>query len=81
MVLRAGDGMQCSEPAPPRLAQLSPCPHAYLALQLYEVGDKRELLVTVQLEDPSNPDSTVTVDMTTTLPEGGEPPPCAACWE
>ncbi len=42
-------------------------------MQLYEVGDKRELLVTVQLEDPSNPDSTVTVDMTTTLPEGGEP--------
>ena len=43
-------------------------------LQLYDLGDKRELLVTAQLEDPSNPDSTVTVDMTTTLPEGGERP-------
>lgn len=46
-------------------------------VQLYEVGDKRELLVTAHLEDPSNPDSTVTVDMTTTLPEGGESPLCA----
>ncbi|PRW33076.1 alpha-glucan water chloroplastic [Chlorella sorokiniana] len=38
--------------------------------RLYDLGEKRELLVTAQLEDPSNPDSTVTVDMTTTLPEG-----------
>ena len=53
-----------------QLPPLPSCPSHPLRPQLYAVGDKRELLVSVALEDPANPDSAVTVNMTTTLPQG-----------
>lgn len=50
----------------------SPTPLVSLSLQLYTLGQNRELLVTVASEDASNPDAAVTIGLTTTLPEGGE---------
>lgn len=72
LVLGAQLTMATSEALCCTLQTASPVTGPPFWLQLYDLGDKRELLVTAQLEDPSNPDSTVTVDMTTTLPEGGE---------
>ncbi|KAL4422809.1 hypothetical protein ABPG75_009006 [Micractinium tetrahymenae] len=37
--------------------------------RLYKLGNKMEMLVTVALAEPSNPDSAVTINMTTTLPD------------
>ena len=50
---------------------------AALPLQLYKLGDNRELLVTVNVADPANPESSaVTVDLTTTLPVTGAHTSC-----
>lgn len=58
-----------SPPAPPHPFRCAACP--YCLLQLYNVGDKREMLATVHLDDPNNPnESQVTVSLTTTLSDG-----------
>lgn len=41
-------------------------------LQLYKLGNKMELLAAVTQADRNNPDSPVTVNITTTLPDAGE---------
>lgn len=55
----------------PPLSSLTrpPSPPPACPPQLYQLGDARELLVTVAQADPLNPDSAMTVDLTTTLPE------------
>lgn len=53
--------------------ELLTSPASFPEPQLYKLGNKMELLVAVSQADRKNPDSPVTVNITTTLPDAGEP--------
>jgi hypothetical protein len=60
----------CLPPTAP--VRCSLCPSSRLPwLQLFNLGNERELLATVHLDNPADPESDVTLALTTSLPRGG----------